>query len=122
MSIRITTLNHKTPAGIKPWRYQVTFPRIEGHEVDMENLQPTLDLVKQLEEIRKAVVALFPSEPEDLDLTQAFTDIIYCLEGEIEEPGVYDDDDHLTGEIDYSLQRIYDYCDYYRVLLSPTKL
>ena len=82
MSIRITTLNHKTPPGIEPWRYQVTFPRIEGHEVDMENLQPTLD---------------------------------------IEEPGVYDDDDHLTGEIDYSLQHIYDYCDYHRVLLSPTE-
>ena len=116
MTVKVTKVDHLF--SYNPWKYQVKFPNVEEHEIDMENLQPTLDLVKKLEEIRKAVVALFPGEPVDDCLTEAFTDIIDCIEGELEEPGIFNDEDHLTGEVDHALNHLYDYCDHYRVLLN----
>jgi hypothetical protein len=121
MTITVVTLDHRPPPGIEPWKYRVTRPDVENHVVDMTNLDPTLELVKHLEEIRVAVVALFPDEPEDLCLAEAFTDVIARLEDEMKTPGVFSDAEHLTDEIDWALNMLYDYCDTYRVVLSHVK-
>lgn len=86
MTITVFKLDHRPPPGIKPWKYRVTRPKVGDHNVDMGNLQPTLDILKHLEEIREAVVALFPDATEDRRLTRAFTEIIERLGGRRQTP------------------------------------